>query len=92
MDELQKKIINKTDLHFFRYCEDNYGINRGVYNTIDQWFYKKDIYCITERRLYIIEFLKCVFGPDKGFDKFGKGRGKVTSRLHDFWIQKNKIL
>lgn len=53
MDELQKKIINKTDLHFFRYCEDNFGINRGVYNTIDQWFYKR-ISIVLQREDYIL--------------------------------------
>ncbi|MCR8866012.1 hypothetical protein COK01_24215 [Priestia megaterium] len=89
MDELKKKIINKTDLHFFRYCEDTFGINRGVYNTIEQWFYKKDIFYVTERRLYIIDFLKYIFGPNKGYGKFGKGN--LISKLHEFWIEKDKL-
>lgn len=72
MNGSQEKIINKTDLHFFKYCQEQFGINRGVYNTIEQWFYNKEIYEIYTRRKYILEFLKYVFGDDKGTGKFGE--------------------
>lgn len=67
------KKIHLTDLMFFKYCEKNFNINRGVYNTIDNWFYDKGILNIEQRRIQIISFLvyKC---EESSLDsQFGKG-------------------
>ena len=32
--------LNLPDLDFFLWCQQQYKINKGVYNTIDRWFYK----------------------------------------------------
>lgn len=90
MNDIQEKIINKTDLHFLRYCQGQYGINRGVYNTIEQWFYNKRVYNIESRRQYILNFLKYVFGNKKGSGKFGKEG--LTSNLEQFWVTINENL
>ena len=84
MNEIKEKIINKTDLHFLRYCQGQYGINRGVYNTIEQWFYNKKVYNIESRRQYILDFLKHVFGENEGSGKFG--REGLISNLQHFWV------
>ncbi|WP_413376773.1 hypothetical protein [Alkalihalobacillus sp. 1P02AB] len=83
MKEFSDNIINKTDLDFFRYCQGQYGINRGVYNTIENWFYNKKIEEITVRRKYVLQFLQFVYGDQKGTGKLGKG--KVSDNLHQFW-------
>ncbi|MDQ0201516.1 hypothetical protein J2S10_004722 [Neobacillus ginsengisoli] len=31
--------LNLPDLQFFNWCNHQYRLNRGIYNTIDQWFY-----------------------------------------------------
>ena len=83
MNTIQEETVNKTDLHFLRCCQDQYGINRGVYNTIEQWFYNKKIEDITTRRRYVLCFLHHVYGDEKGSGKFGKD-GLISS-LHSFW-------
>ena len=39
LPETKDFIVNFTDYSFQKLCEREYGINRGVYNTIDRWFY-----------------------------------------------------
>jgi hypothetical protein len=41
--------INLADLAFANQCFEVYGINRGVYNTIDYWFYENGIKEIEEK-------------------------------------------
>ena len=75
---------NLPDNRFVSYCFERYGLNRGVYNTIDDWFYRHGVTSITERREFIIIFLvslqegRATYGPLK----FGKG--VLTKRLLDF--------
>ncbi|MCK8098577.1 riboflavin kinase [Bacillus sp. 2CMS4F] len=68
--------LNLPDLSFYKKCNSLYGINRGVYNVIDNWFFDYGITQVAYRRIYILSFLsflqaenenppgKCVkFGP-----------------------------
>lgn len=68
--------LNLPDLSFYKKCNSLYGINRGVYNVIDNWFFEYGITQVAYRRIYILSFLsflqaenenppsKCVkFGP-----------------------------
>lgn len=52
-----KDIIHLTDLSFQKFCEENFGVNRGVYNTIEKWFYERGVNNIIKRRLVILKFL-----------------------------------
>jgi hypothetical protein len=88
MHETKERVINKTDLHFFRYCQDNYGINRGVYNTIEQWFYNKRVLNVEDRRKYVLHFLKYVYGDKIGSGKFGKEG--LVNKLHQFYNSLDK--
>lgn len=75
------KLLNLPDLAFVRYCEQCYPINRGVYNTIEQWFYEHGVHSVQQRRALMLQFFqqlpqheKCVFGA-----------GGVKRELHHFW-------
>lgn len=50
--------VQLPDLSFIRLCESRYGINRGVYNTIDLWFYDQGLKDIVERRKTMLSFLE----------------------------------
>ncbi|WP_256358076.1 hypothetical protein [Bacillus sp. sid0103] len=70
--------LNLPDLQFFQWCHLQYGLNKGVYNTIDQWFYGFGIEHIHYRRIYILKFLdftkECgVVKDQQKFIRFGNG-------------------
>ena len=83
----QKSIINLPDLLFVRYCEETFGLNRGVYNTIDQWFYKKEVKDIKVRRKKTLEFLLYCKGLiKKEENKLKFGRGNLTNLLTEYAV------
>jgi riboflavin kinase len=70
------EIIHLPDLHFNQFCVRQFGINRGVLNTIDEWFFENGIQNILERRKRIYHFLTCCYQiglADNGKMKFGHG-------------------
>ncbi|RFU65091.1 hypothetical protein [Peribacillus glennii] len=70
------EIIHLTDFSFVQLCNEKYGVNRGIYNTIDSWFYKNGIVDILQRRRIIIFFLESLNEtkePKKLRPKFGSG-------------------
>ncbi|MEH7255256.1 hypothetical protein V7111_24420 [Neobacillus niacini] len=81
------KYLNLPDLQFFNWCNQQFQVNRGVYNTIDQWFFDYGIVNIHHRRIQLLAFLESIkgekFEQDKQkFIRFGH-RG-LTKRLNDF--------
>ncbi|WP_172368991.1 hypothetical protein [Sporosarcina jiandibaonis] len=50
--------VHLPDLSFVRKIEESFFINRGVYNTIDAWFYDNGFIDITERRIHVLRFLQ----------------------------------
>ncbi|PLS05452.1 hypothetical protein CVD27_10235 [Neobacillus cucumis] len=79
------------DLQFFSWCNQQYKVNRGVYNTIDQWFYDFGIDNIYSRRIQLLAFLDSVKEEliESNQSKFIRfGHGGLTKRLNDF-IQAN---
>jgi riboflavin kinase len=80
--------INMPDLPFFELCEQNFGINRGVFNTIDSMFYEKGFKNIHSRRKEILTFLKYSFGEPKGIkcsrNKFG--HGGLSLKLNEYCL------
>ncbi|WP_227938333.1 hypothetical protein [Alkalihalobacillus deserti] len=83
MSEVHELIdINLTDLSFANRCLEVYGINRGIYNTIDFWFYENGIKEIKLRRKIILNFLECVCIKNSKRTKFGNGG--LTSALTIF--------
>jgi riboflavin kinase len=83
--------IHLPDLHFSKFCEKEYEINRGVYNTIDHWFYEQGIRQIVDRRNIILQFFQyiCII-DDKKSRKIKFGPGGLTSKLNKFWLEKSE--
>ncbi|WP_052343752.1 riboflavin kinase [Bacillus massiliigorillae] len=53
----QDEISHLPDFSFVQFCKEKFGVNRGVYNVIDSWFYHNGSVDILERRNIIIHFL-----------------------------------
>lgn len=87
-DSLEKsKYLNLPDLQFFNWCNQQYGLNKGVYNTIDHWFYEDGLVHILNRRIYLLAFLE--FIKDSGIKqdnhKFIRfGNGGLVAKLQEF--------
>lgn len=80
-------IIHLPDLLFIQYCNDQFGINRGIYNTIDSWFFEKGIINILERRQKIYHFLTNSLGDDaaKNIRKIKIGHGNLAKKLNEYF-------
>ena len=52
--------VHLPDLSFVRKIEESFYINRGVYNTIDEWFYNNGFIDVLERRMHILKFLQYI--------------------------------
>ncbi|MBP1155362.1 MULTISPECIES: hypothetical protein [unclassified Paenibacillus] len=69
--------IQMTDYSFMKLCETSYGINRGVFNTIDSMLYERGIKNILIRRKTILSFLEYVVvlsnEPEGRRNMFGPG-------------------
>jgi hypothetical protein len=78
--------IHLPDLSFVDFCESNYGINRGVYNTIDAWFYGQGVIDILDRRRYVLSFLEFIKPKSDLGGNFRQkfGPGGLTIKLHDY--------
>nr|WP_295970896.1 hypothetical protein [uncultured Bacillus sp.] len=78
--------LNLPDLHFFLSCQNRYKINKGIYNTIDNWFYEYGIVPIIHRRIHIIAFLDYVNqNKDSISHKYVRfGNGGLTKKLNEF--------
>jgi len=75
------------DLHFYQWCGRKYGINRGVYNTLDSLLYEKGYINVYKRRFAITSFLDYSLKEDL-YDENVKvmkfGRGNLTIKLNEF--------
>ncbi len=74
------QIIHNTDLEFSSYCRHIYQVNRGIYNTIDSWFYDQGVRNILSRRKKIIEFLNYL----QSKHELSFGKGGLTKKLVEF--------
>lgn len=79
---IKNETLHLTDHLFFEFCKERYGINRGVYNTIDLWLFKQGQKDLIERRKQILYFLNYNFETSQKC-KFGKGG--LSSKLNEFW-------
>lgn len=79
--------LNLPDLQFFHSCQHQFKINKGVYNTIDNWFFQKGIVSVLNRRIYILAFLDFVketmqYNNQNKYLRFGNGG--LTNTLQQF--------
>lgn len=89
----ESEFLNLPDLHFFLWCKKKYKINKGVFNTIDSWFYDYGIVPILYRRVHILAFLDFAISTDtessfnSGIHKFLRfGPGGLSRKLNEFII------
>jgi len=80
------KIVHFPDILFVKYCEGTYGVNRGIYNTIDEYFFQNGLDNVIQRRKMILEFFqylkKCNVYKTTG--KLVVGNKGLTMRLREF--------
>ena len=76
--------IHLPDLQFVQFCEERFGLNRGIYNTIDSWFFHKGIIDIVNRRKTIVHFLENIAQPTQN-GKLKFGHGGLSSYLSAYW-------
>ncbi|OME80724.1 hypothetical protein BK120_18780 [Paenibacillus sp. FSL A5-0031] len=74
------------DLAFHHYCLQMYRLNRGVYNTIDQWLYDNGYAGIKGRRKMIIQFLDHMIKlqAEEGHKYLSFGKGNLVAQLSQF--------
>jgi riboflavin kinase len=78
--------IHLPDLHFIRYCEREFNVNRGIYNTIDEWFFNFGLKNLLVRRETILYFLQKLNEKRiaNNTTKVRFGSGGLTYYLTDF--------
>ncbi len=83
-DNQLEYILQLPDLRFTKWCEKEFSINRGVYNTIDERLYEAGYLHVQDRRRAVVSFLRQYAGPadDRKYYRFG--RGKLSGALHRF--------
>ncbi|APA01746.1 MULTISPECIES: hypothetical protein [Bacillus] len=79
----ESRYLHLPEVRFLHWCTKQYGINKGVLNTIDGWFYDAGVIPIPVRRLYVLAFLDFAKTPGKK-GKIRFGHGGLTKKLHDF--------
>lgn len=80
------------DLKFVRFCEEEYGINRGIYNTVDEWFDEQGIREIVRRREIILDFFKSLELNEDEDGKIKFGSKGLKGRLDHFFEEKQTLL
>lgn len=92
-DKKHEMIIHMPDLEFARFCDETYGVNRGIYNTVDKWFADHQVSNIVKRRESILHFLDWVtfYFPEAKRVKFGS-KGLSEQLEHFLYNVRNKAL
>jgi riboflavin kinase len=79
--------LHMPDLLFSRFCEEEYKVNRGVYNTIEKWLYDQGVQNIIQRREVMLSFFVFSRTLQNNDRKIKFGHGGLTERLNKFWCQ-----
>ncbi|MFY4775822.1 hypothetical protein [Metabacillus sp. RGM 3146] len=80
--------LHFPDLKFQQYCKEKYGVNRGIYNTIEEWLYSRGAYEILKRRkwlLLFLEFAKSRQQNEQALQLFKIGKGELIPSLEVFY-------
>ncbi|HWL13191.1 MAG TPA: hypothetical protein VNQ57_09370 [Ureibacillus sp.] len=77
-------ILNLPDLQFSQFCQQQFSLNKGIYNTIDRWFFENGLIDILERRKLILQFMSFHHANETEL-KFGPGG--LSKKLETFWRQ-----
>ncbi|MEI7027953.1 hypothetical protein [Paenibacillus sp. y28] len=82
--------VQLPDLLFHQYCSEVFRINRGIYNTIDEWLYRSGYVTIIKRREAALSFLDYVNrqpqeGPGQSLRSIRFGQGGLTRLLQEYF-------
>jgi riboflavin kinase len=79
-------LVHQPDYRFAAWCRRQYGINRGIYNTIDDALYRFGLKDIATRRKTIVSFLDEVYqsGKCREKDRVKFGKGMLMATLHQY--------
>jgi riboflavin kinase len=85
--ELPDALFDLPDHTFTNWCFISYGVNKGIYNVLDDLFYQNGIRNILDRRRTILTFLQ--FITNKRLEKNSKqtlkfGKGGVSQLVQEF--------
>lgn len=81
-------LFHLPDLQFAQFFDQRFSVNKGIYNTIDQWFYQMGVTNITERRNMMLQFMlaNCSDGKKVKF-----GSGGLTKKLQLFFARNSRV-
>lgn len=85
--------LNLPDLQFYKWCNRQFEINRGIFNTIDQWLYNQQLKDIYSRRIHILAFLQHMRENEDKYDSKNRlrfGSGGLVNSLKKFMIAISK--
>jgi riboflavin kinase len=57
MTPVNQDVVHQPDYQFASWCLRQYGVNKGIYNTIDERLFNLGLKDIVTRRMTIISFL-----------------------------------
>ncbi|MCF6134882.1 hypothetical protein L2649_06800 [Thermoactinomyces vulgaris] len=79
-------LVHQPDYRFAAWCRRQYGINRGIYNTIDDALYRFGLKDIVTRRRTIVSFLDEIYqsGKCREKDRVKFGKGMLMATLHQY--------
>jgi len=87
-DVHEAEVLHIPDFQFVTLCFERYGLNRGIYNTVDEWLYEHGIRDIIKRRQLIVEFLVSQQRDDRTKSTYLKfGKGGLTKQLYEFLMK-----
>lgn len=65
------EIFHLPDLRFVQFCEEKFALNKGIYNTIDNYFFELGEQDIIKRRRLIFQFSLQYCAVGKNLDQVG---------------------
>ncbi|GIQ69541.1 hypothetical protein XYCOK13_23650 [Xylanibacillus composti] len=77
------QVVHYPDIVLAQYCHDQFGLNKGVYNTIDEWLFSHGEQDVILRRTQMVRFLEDCKNR-AGYSAAGQltfGRGTLTEKL-----------
>lgn len=83
----EAEVLHLPDIQFVTYCFEIFGLNRGIYNTIDQWLFEHGFADIVQRRKIIVTFLndlQAKHGLERNGSILRFGKGGLTKQLYDY--------
>lgn len=80
----EDEAVHLPDYQFVTYCFHSYGLNRGIYNTIDEWLYRYGIRTVVERRRALVKFLAYTHQESQQSRYLKFGKGGLTKQLETF--------